>query len=266
MKKFYLHNGHETIGPFDREDLYAQKINNETLVWSQEMITWKKAGEVNELKVILQTTPLPPPLLKKKTQVNQYKKARNRNFNIYLLIAIVLIACMAIGYTMLSEKKQSNQETSIPADDSIQRHVRNNITSLVKVTNNQYAVSTFGGISNLDVIVSNNTDYTLDQVTVAIDYIKKNGGIYKTETLTFNNIPAKQNISLSAPNSKRGLAVKLTMQTITALELSLCYEYKNTPAVGNPDPYNCNQHEKNNPDHVNATIGINRSLYLQERR
>lgn len=260
MKKFYLHNGHETIGPFDREDLYAQKINKETLVWSQEMITWKKAGEVDELKIILLSIPSPKYNLPK----NEYEKPQKRSFLKYLLIGFFLIAFIAIGGTIISES--NNQDINIQANDSIQRQTRNNITKLIKVTTNQYSVNTFGGISNLDVIVTNNTDYTLDEVTVAIDYIKKNGGIYRTENLTFNNIPAKQNISLSAPNSKRGLSVKLTMQTIIALELNLYYDYKNTPAVGNHDPYNCNQYEKNNPDHFDTNNGINRSHYIQEYR
>ena len=158
----------------------------------------------------------------------------------YLLILTFLIAFVAIGSTIISENYTNNQDTSILADDLIQRQTRNNITSLVQVTTNQYSVSTFGGISNLDVIVTNNTNYTIDQITVAIDYIKKNDGIYKTEYLTFNNIPADQNKSLSAPDSNRGLSVNLTKQTITASELNLCYNNSFTPVVGDTDPYKCN--------------------------
>lgn len=236
MKKYYLHNGQESIGPFDKEQLKEQKITKETPVWSDEMIDWKKAGEIDELKIILLT--IPPPIYN--SSKNEFEKPRKKSFLKYLLIGIFLIASVAIGSTFISECSNDNQETSIPADDLIQRQTRNNITSLVQVTTNQYSVSTFGGISNLDVIVTNNTDYTIDQITVAIDYIKENGDIYTTEYLTFNNIPANQNKSLSAPDSNRGLSVNLTKQTITASELNLCYDNKNTPAVGNPDPYKCN--------------------------
>ncbi len=236
MKKYYLHNGQESIGPFDKEQLKEQKITKETPVWSDEMIDWKKAGEIDELKIILLT--IPPPIYN--SPKNEFVKPRKRSFLKYILIGIFLIAFVAIGSTIISENYINNQDTSIPADDSIQRQTRNNITSLVQVTTNEYSVNTFGGISNLDVMVTNNTDYTIDQITVAIDYIKKNDGIYKKEYLTFNNIPAYQNKSLSAPNSNRGLSVNLTKQTITASELNLCYNNSFTPVVGDTDPYKCN--------------------------
>ncbi len=200
------------------------------------MNDWKKAGEIDELKIILLT--IPPPIYN--SPKNEFIKPRKKSFLKYLLIGIFLIASVAIGSTFISECSNDNQETSIPADDLIQRQTRNNITSLVQVTTNQYSVSTFGGISNLDVIVTNNTDYTIDHITVAIDYIKENGGIYTTEYLTFNNIPANQNKSLSAPESNRGLSVNLTKQTITSSELNLCYDNNTVPATGNPDPYKCN--------------------------
>lgn len=236
MKKYYLHNGQESIGPFDKEQLKEKKITKDTSVWSEDMNDWKKAGEIDELKIILLT--IPPPIYN--SPKNEFVKPRKKSFLKYLLIGIFLIASVAIGSTFISECSTDNQETSIPADDLIQRQTRNNITSLVQVTTNQYSVSTFGGISNLDVIVTNNTDYTIDQITVAIDYIKENGGIYTREYLTFNNIPANQNKSLSAPNSNRGLSVNLTKQTITASELNLCYDNNTVPATGEPDPYKCN--------------------------
>jgi len=91
------------------------------------------------------------------------------------------------------------------------------------------------------VIVTNNTDYTFDKITVAVDYIKENGGTYKTEYLTFYNIPANQNKSLSAPDSNRGLSVNLTKQSISSSELNLCYNNNIQPVTGDPDPYKCNQ-------------------------
>ncbi len=234
MKKYYLHNGQENIGPFDKEELRVQKINKDTLVWADDWNEWKKAREIDELKIILLSIPPPKYILPK----NEYEKPRKRSFLKYLLIGIFLIAFIAIGGTIISES--NNQDINISADDSIQRQTRNNITNLIQVTTNQYSVSTFGGISNLDIIVTNNTNYTIDQITVAIAYIKKNDGIYKTEYLTFNNIPPKQNKSLSAPDSNRGLSVNLTKQSITSTDLNLCYNNSFTPAVGDPDPYKCN--------------------------
>lgn len=233
MKKYYLHNGQENIGPFDKEELRVQKINKDTLVWADDWNEWKKAREIDELKIILLSIPPPKYNLPK----NEYEKPRKRSFLKYLLIGICLIAFIAIGGTIISES--NNQDINISADDSIQRQTRNNITNLIQVTTNQYSVNSFGGISNLDIIVTNNTNYTIDQITVAIAYIKENGGIYTTEYLTFNNIPAYQNKSLSAPDSNRSLSVNLTKQTITASELNLCYVSNTVPKAGDPDPFKC---------------------------
>ena len=230
MQKYYLHNGLDNIGPFNKEELEAKKITKDTPVWSQDMEDWRKAGEIDELKSILLKTPPP---------INQNKQTKKRNFIKYILIGIGIIAFLTIGSNIVSNDYE-NQNNFAPADEAIKTQTRNNITSLIQVTTNQYSVDTFGGISNLDVIATNNTNYAIDQITVAIEYIKKNDGIYKIEYLTFKNIPANQNKSLSAPNSDRGLSVNLTKETMTSSELNLCYDRNTTPAVGDPDPYKCN--------------------------
>lgn len=235
MKQYYLHNGENNSGPYNIKELKDQKITKDTPVWSNGMQNWKKAGEVDELKSILSNNP--PPL--NKIQKSKYQKPKKSIFLKYLIITISIIAFLAIGSNIISENN-TNQNNFIPEDDSINIQLRNNITSLVQVTTNQYSVDAFGGISNLDIIVTNNTDYTIDEIKVAIAYIKKNDGVFKTEYLIFNNIPPKQNKSLSAPYSNRGLSVKLTTQSITSTDLNLCYNNSFIPAVGDPDPYKCN--------------------------
>jgi len=200
------------------------------------MEDWKKAGEIDELRPILSKNP--PPL--KKIQKSEYQNPKKSNFIKYLIIGISIMAFLAIGSNIISENTISQDKITPEEDDSVNMQIRNNITSLIQVNTNQYSVNAFGGISNLDVIVTNNTDFTIDEITVAIAYIKKNDGIFKTEYVTFNNIQPKQSKSLSAPDSNRGLSVKLTKQTITSSELNLCYNNSFTPAVGDPDPYKCN--------------------------
>jgi len=236
MKVYYLHNGEENSGPFNSKELKDLKITKDTPVWSNDMEDWKKAGEIDELKPILSNNP--PPL--KKLQKSEYQNPKKSNFFKYLIIAVSIIAFLAIGSNIISENTINQDNITPEEDDSVNMHIRNNITSLIQVNTNQYSVDAFGGISNLDVIVTNNTDFTIDEITVAIAYIKKNDGIFKAEYVTFNNIPPNQNKSLSAPDSNRGLSVKLTKQTITASELNLCYNNSFTPAVGDPDPYKCN--------------------------
>ena len=235
MKKYYLFNGQGGIGPFTKEELREQKINKDTLIWSEDWDEWIKAGEIDELKIILLIIP-PPPKHNFKSPLIVSKKF---NFIKYLVIAISLLAFLTIASKVISEYNTNSDNPDLESDTH-KMQTRNNITNLIQVTTNQYSINTFGGISNLDIIVTNNTVYNLDQITVAIDYIKQNDGIYKTEYLTFNNIPAHQNKLLSAPDSDRGLSVKLTKQTITAAAINLCFDNNITPIIGDPDPFRCN--------------------------
>ena len=50
MKKYYLHNGTENIGPLDLDELKAKAITKNTQVWCDGMEDWKNVGEVEELK------------------------------------------------------------------------------------------------------------------------------------------------------------------------------------------------------------------------
>lgn len=41
MKKYYLHNGTENIGPLDLDELKAKAITKNTQVWCDGMEDWK---------------------------------------------------------------------------------------------------------------------------------------------------------------------------------------------------------------------------------
>lgn len=57
MKKYYLHNGTESSGPFDIEELKAKNITKQTPVWFEGMEKWKTAGEIEELKSVFVAIP-----------------------------------------------------------------------------------------------------------------------------------------------------------------------------------------------------------------
>ena len=59
MKKYFLHNGTESSGPFDLEELRVKKITKKNPVWFEGMANWKTAGEIEELKNIFLSNPPP---------------------------------------------------------------------------------------------------------------------------------------------------------------------------------------------------------------
>ena len=275
MRKYFIHNGETENGPFDIEQLKSMQIKNETPIWYEGIQNWTIAGNVEELKSIIISTSTPPKFenfAQQNSNVHppSFRKANfetNQNFEPKksktlrnVLIGVGVLAVLFIGISIASnnseptynengefigvdsaatsvvdeERNRINEELTIK-----NRNYRNNIEQYVGANTNRYSYSELGGISNLDIIVTNNTEYLLDEVNVNVDYIKDNGGIYKSEIVTIYNIPAKQDKSVSAPESDRGTSVEAKIQTISSKKLHMCYDNTFAPKAGEIDPYFC---------------------------
>ncbi|MFK7799217.1 MAG: hypothetical protein AB8E82_17330 [Aureispira sp.] len=88
-------------------------------------------------------------------------------------------------------------------------------------TNNFGKDAVFGGIWDLQVKMDNKTPYLLDVVGVNVNYYKANGGLYKTETVTFRNILPGKRIIIEAPGSDKGVSVKCFVQYVKSTALGL---------------------------------------------
>jgi hypothetical protein len=96
-----------------------------------------------------------------------------------------------------------------------------NLASQVSVGANKYEVGTFGGISNLQVTVSNKSAYPLDLVVVEVQYIQANKKTYKTENLYFHGVGPGMALMQEAPRSSRGIKVEYKITLINSKELGL---------------------------------------------
>ncbi|MDP4216124.1 MAG: hypothetical protein Q8927_07970 [Bacteroidota bacterium] len=101
--------------------------------------------------------------------------------------------------------------------------VRTNIANLVSVSNNTYNVGTFGGISDLQVTVSNRSIYPLDLVVVEVDYVQANKKIFKTEDMYFRGIGPGAALMQTAPKSPRGIKVQYKITLINSKDLNLSF-------------------------------------------
>ena len=99
--------------------------------------------------------------------------------------------------------------------------IKKNIGKEINITASNYKKATFGGISNLEFTVSNNTAYTIDMVIAEVDYYTANKKIYKTETVYFKNIAPNGSQVQQAPNSNRGYEVKYRISLISSKELGI---------------------------------------------
>lgn len=98
-----------------------------------------------------------------------------------------------------------------------------NIANLVSVSANGYVVGTFGGISDLQLTVSNHSTFPLDLVVVEVQYIQANKKVFKTESLNFHNIGAGSALMLEAPKTPRGIKVQYRIKLINSKESGLSY-------------------------------------------
>jgi hypothetical protein len=95
------------------------------------------------------------------------------------------------------------------------------VANQVSVGANNYSIGTFGGISDLQVTVTNRSAYPLDLVVVEVQYVQANKKVFKTEHLYFRSIGAGTALMLEAPKSSRGIKVQYKVTTINSRELGL---------------------------------------------
>jgi hypothetical protein len=113
---------------------------------------------------------------------------------------------------------------------------RNNWSHYISIGKYDYKV-TKGGVEAFNVPVYNGTNAMLDQVTVLVEYMKKDKKIYFSEPVKIYNIPSGGGLNGKAAGYDRGNNVRVTIQSITCGKLHFCYPFKSS----NPaDPYFCN--------------------------
>lgn len=143
-----------------------------------------------------------------------------------------------------AEKAEQKEKSDLLTKKNIE--YRNNWEKYIQVLDDEnYEKLSLGGIKNLEVTVTNETEYTLDQVEVKVYYILASGIMYETQEFSLYNIPAKGFKTEPAPASKtnpqvncvRGAKVMLEIKSVSAPEFKFCYPHNN----GNPkDQYKCN--------------------------
>ena len=111
MKKYYLHNGTESSGPFDIEELKTKKITKASPVWFEGMLHWKTAGEIPELNQLFVANPPSFPLFEKPepatkvTTKNEARKILGLSKNAFFITCAVVV--ILIGTTVLKNIEEN---------------------------------------------------------------------------------------------------------------------------------------------------------------
>ena len=125
MKKYFLHDGSESSGPFTFEELKEKNILKTSPVWFDGLEHWKTAGEIPELTRLFVVTP--PPFKatpnttssSKKTILIENKKILGLSKNTFIIVVSVLILAVvttvfnALQNSRSRELEQKNHKTEI---------------------------------------------------------------------------------------------------------------------------------------------------------
>jgi hypothetical protein len=265
MRAYFIHDGQQEVGPLSLEDLKAKSISSATPIWHEGLSEWTTAIKIEEVKSYLQLSiqppafnkaPVTPPPFSHKVSNLPINKKSNLVRNLVIgfgVVAFLFMGLLFLGFAFDDEEKTNStlieEVEEVSPDIALEeltlknRNYRNNFEKYITVDKNGYTVDELlGGISNLDVVVRNTTEYSLDQVTVTIDYIQENGEVFKSEEVNFYNIPPNQEKSLSAPDSPRGLSVDVRMDLITSKQMHFCFYTMNGRGQfieNDNDPYFC---------------------------
>ncbi len=119
-----------------------------------------------------------------------------------------------------------------------QKDLRNSCLNYISVVPS-YNASTFGGLSNVTVKVTNNLGYTINEIVLEVSYKKTLGGIAQTETVKITNIKYGKSKSVECPSSDRGTSVSADVFTMRVRDIGLCYTMMMGMRMDSPDPFLC---------------------------
>ncbi len=236
MKKYYLHDGTDQQGPFDLNELTNKKLARDTPIWYEGLEEWKPLHEIEELNSVVL---LSPPLFKAKSAavpssenksplyspVLPEKKANKNSTSRRLLVVASVVVLILIGFFIYNQIEQQSYQTqrlnAINAEEDMKAQIRNHITSYIVAERSDYTYSDLGGIYNLKISVTNNTNYLVENVKVRVIYIKANGEVWDSRFVDFNLLNPQTKSTINIPDTERGTSVKYEITSIKSAALGV---------------------------------------------
>lgn len=254
MNSFYLYDGQNEAGPFTVDELKSQKLTRTTPIRQKDTDKWMPAEKLAVLKPIV--------VPRKIKHAKDVLPAIGENFAVLqrerpkTLYAALFIVAMFAGLSFYSIVKPSPKPAStdenlpavsakslatvantntkekstaslvvkkeLPKEDAA-KTAKSNWSKLITATHSNYGIGFFGGIKDLSVIVTNRTDFPLDEVVTKVTYVKANGSVWKTVPITIYGVPPHETKEQSVPDVSRGKKVKVNLQKVVSKKMDLNY-------------------------------------------
>jgi hypothetical protein len=111
-----------------------------------------------------------------------------------------------------AQKTANNPKENQPASQTSEEKTEAkaevvDIMEMVSVKANDYKRGAFGGIKNLQLTVTNESQYLLDKVKVELQYLKPSEQALITETVEFTSVAPKGTMTIRIPDNSRGIKV-----------------------------------------------------------
>jgi uncharacterized protein YneF (UPF0154 family) len=173
----------------DKKENPAVSINNNPVINNNEI------------------TSLNPDSVKKKNGIP--KKINGGAVKKVVIINAVNKDSMAAEQAVLAaiRAKDSLKQDAINKSEMLYQRIKANPEKYLNLSTGRYSTGLFGGISSFPVTLTNNSPVKIEMVEVIIDYIQNNEKVFKTETLSFNDLEPGEDLTIKAPKSSRGTKI-----------------------------------------------------------
>jgi uncharacterized protein YneF (UPF0154 family) len=176
--------------------VYKNKKENSNIVNSQN----------SEIKSD-ETTALGPDSIRKTNWIP--KKLNNTSIKKIIKNNTVNKDSIASEQTLISTIRinDSLKQDAINKLETLYLKMKANPEKYLNLVTGRYSTGLFGGISSFPVTVTNNSPVKIEMVEVTIDYVQNNEKVFKSETLSFNDLEPGEALTIKAPKSNRGTKI-----------------------------------------------------------
>lgn len=115
-----------------------------------------------------------------------------------------------------TDEQPASKTISEPAPKAVLKN--NSLSKQVTVSSNEYQKVAFGGIRNLQLTVSNDSKYVLDNVVVELQYLKPSEQPLKTESIQFRSVAPGGTQTIRIPDTNRGIKVTYKITHILSVQ------------------------------------------------
>jgi len=105
----------------------------------------------------------------------------------------------------------------------LRAYYRKNWPNYIHISIAGFRTGFLGGIHHPAIRIENQTDFPLDQVECQLIYLQNNGTEFQSITLAAGDIPAHSTRVVTGPDSRRGVKIRLKLQSITSQAMNFCW-------------------------------------------